>query len=130
MSTNEQHNLSRRGFFKAAATATVATAAGGALAACAPAGGSGSSDGGTAANKAQLAFEAAAAPIEPVEPPASWDEEADVIVVGSGGGGITGSVRLVDAGMKVIMLEKNEKTGGTTSYGGMFVNFGGHRLAN
>ncbi len=130
MSTNEQHNLSRRGFFKAAATATVATAAGGALAACAPAGGSGSSDGGTTANKAQLAFEAAAAPIEPVEPPATWDEEADVIVVGSGGGGITGSVRLVDAGMKVIMLEKNEKTGGTTSYGGMFVNFGGHRLAN
>lgn len=53
-----------------------------------------------------------------------------MVVVGSGGGGITGSVRLADAGKQVILLEKNEKTGGTTSYGGMFVNFGGHRLAN
>ncbi|MFR1166813.1 MAG: hypothetical protein ACLSDQ_03850 [Adlercreutzia equolifaciens] len=39
-------------------------------------------------------------------------------------------MRLADAGKQVILLEKNEKTGGTTSYGGMFVNFGGHRLAN
>lgn len=122
-----QHHLSRRGFFKAAATATVATAAGGALAACSP---TAPAADGNASDKAKAAFEAAAAPIEPVEAPASWDVEADVIVVGSGGGGMTGSVRLADAGMSVIMLEKNEKTGGTTSYGGMFVNLGGHRMAN
>ena len=122
-----QHHLSRRGFFKAAATATVATAAGGALAACSP---TAPAADGNASDKAKAAFEAASAPIEPVEAPASWDVEADVIVVGSGGGGMTGSVRLADAGMSVIMLEKNEKTGGTTSYGGMFVNLGGHRMAN
>ena len=120
--------LSRRSFFKTAAAATVATAAGAALAGCAPS--TELAPTGSGDNAEREAFEAAAAPIEPVTPPDAWDEEVDVVVVGSGGGGITGSVRLADAGKQVILLEKNEKTGGTTSYGGMFVNFGGHRLAN
>ena len=120
--------LSRRSFFKTAAAATVATAAGAALAGCAPS--TELAPTGSGSNAEREAFEAAAAPIEPVTPPDVWDEEVDVVVVGSGGGGITGSVRLADAGKQVILLEKNEKTGGTTSYGGMFVNFGGHRLAN
>lgn len=105
--------LSRRSFFKTAAAATVATAAGAALAGCAPS--TELAPTGSGDNAEREAFEAAAAPIEPVTPPDAWDEEVDVVVVGSGGGGITGSVRLADAGKQVILLEKNEKTGGTTS---------------
>ena len=46
----------------------------------------------------KAAFEAAQAPIPPVEPPASWDEETEVVVVGSGGGGCFCCIRLGQAG--------------------------------
>lgn len=79
---------------------------------------------------ARAAFEAAAAPIDPVEVPASWSYEADVVIVGSGGGGLLSAIRLQDAGLSTIVIEKQGMTGGTTRCGGFFVNFGGHRQAN
>ncbi len=79
----------------------------------------------------KAAFEAAQAPIPPVEPPATWDEETDVVVVGSGGAGIFCSLRLARAGYKVIMLERNAELGGNTKYGAnVFANWGGHKGAN
>lgn len=123
-----QRAVTRRGFITAACGAGAGAAAIGMLSGCASNGPA--SDEKNRDDTARKEFEAAADPIDPVEPPDSWDYEYDVVVVGSGGGGITGSVRLVDEGLKVALLEKNEKTGGTTAYGGMFVNAGGHRQAN
>ncbi len=46
-----------------------------------------------------------------------WNEEYDVVVVGSGGG-MVGAYAAAEAGHKVILLESTDKFGGTTSYSG------------
>lgn len=80
--------------------------------------------------EAKAAFEAETQPIAPVEAPASWDVEADVVVVGSGAGGMVGALRLAEYGYSVTLLEKDTLIGGASRYAGHFVNFGGHKLAN
>ena len=50
-------------------------------------------------------------PIDPVEPPAQWDAEADVIVVGTGGG-LPAATRALDLGASVILVEKRPDVGG------------------
>lgn len=85
---------------------------------------------GAPENDRKTAFEAAAAPIDPVGAPDAWSYEADVVIVGSGGGGLLSAIRLQDAGLSTIVVEKMGMTGGTTRCGGFFVNFGGHRQAN
>lgn len=114
--------ITRRSALQGAALTTAAAVAGIPAAAFA--------EEAAATDEAKAAFEAAAAPIAPVEPPASWDAEADVVIVGSGGGGLLSAIRLADAGFSTIVLEKMGFTGGTTRCGGFFVNFGGHRQAN
>lgn len=47
--------------------------------------------------------------------------EADVVIIGAGGAGLTAAIEAASSGKKVIILEKNEMTGGNTtkSTGGM-----------
>ncbi len=61
-----------------------------------------------------------AEPIPPVDPPGKWDQEADMVVVGSGGGGLAGALKARLEGCSVILLEKLEFTGGTSQYAGAF----------
>lgn len=41
-----------------------------------------------------------------------WDREADVLCVGSGAGGMTAAVAAADAGLHVLLVEKDAKAGG------------------
>ena len=131
--------IERRSFL-----AGVAALSGGALltaAGCTPqkSGGSGSAaasgsasasaSGGADSKKA--AFEAASQPIPPLDAPSKWDEEHEIVVVGSGAGGVFCALRLARAGYKVLILERNAEMGGNTKYGAnFFANWGGHRQAN
>lgn len=45
-----------------------------------------------------------------------WKEEFDVIVVGSGVGGLSSAIKAHDEGKSVIVLEGSDKLGGVTSY--------------
>jgi succinate dehydrogenase/fumarate reductase flavoprotein subunit len=49
---------------------------------------------------------------------AQWDGEYDVIVVGSGGGALTGAFVAASEGMRTVVLESTDKFGGTTCYSG------------
>lgn len=52
-----------------------------------------------------------------------WDEEVDVLVVGSGAGGLTAAVAAADAHARVLVIEKGAEYGGTsaTSGGGIWI---------
>ncbi|MFD4179702.1 FAD-binding protein [Rhodococcus sp. NPDC058514] len=47
-----------------------------------------------------------------------WNETCDVLVVGSGGGGVTGAYTAAREGLSVILVEATDKFGGTTAYSG------------
>ena len=117
--------LNRRNFLKGTALAGAAVAGAGVVA--------GSTDVAQAASVegdgTRESFEAAAEPIEPVDVPASWDEEFEVVVVGGGFGGVNASIRLAQAGYKVLLAERNVTTGGNSQCSEMFSNFGGHKQA-
>ncbi len=57
-----------------------------------------------------------AMPIAPVEPPASWDIEADIVVVGTGMGGLTASTVAAQAGYRTVIVEKNAEIGGASAH--------------
>ena len=44
----------------------------------------------------------------------AWTDELDLVVVGSGGGGMTAALAAVDAGLSVVVIEKGAKFGGST----------------
>ncbi|MFB3812619.1 MAG: FAD-binding protein [Terriglobales bacterium] len=48
----------------------------------------------------------------------TWNLEADVVVVGSGGAALTAAILAHDNGAKAVVLEKTNKLGGTTSVSG------------
>ncbi len=90
----EQHmntGMSRRSFLAAAGIGTAGILGAGALSACSSSGGQDKGASGT------------------------WDAETDVVVVGSGAAGVAAAVTAIEAGAEVVMLEKAEMVGGTTS---------------
>ncbi len=120
--------LDRRTFLRGAALLGGSSALMG-LAGCAPKDSETSNMAASDDASARAAFEAAAAPIAPVDVPGAWDLETDIIVVGSGAGGMNASIRLAQAGYKVAMLERNKETGGNSKHSSVFSNFGGHKQA-
>lgn len=120
-------NIDRRTFFKGALLGGTAAAAG--LAGCAPKAEMADTGGSDARDKEREAFEAAAAPIEPASVPENWDEEAEVIVVGSGAAGINAAIRLGQAGYQVLVLERNMELNGNSKHSSVFSNMGGHKAA-
>ena len=45
-----------------------------------------------------------------------WDDEVDLLVLGTGAGGLAAAVTGADAGLATLVLEKTEFLGGTTAY--------------
>lgn len=45
----------------------------------------------------------------------AWDEETDLIVVGSGAGSSCAALQMREAGQRAIVLEKEEKLGGSSA---------------
>ncbi|XP_060085197.1 3-oxosteroid 1-dehydrogenase-like [Ylistrum balloti] len=48
----------------------------------------------------------------------SWDKEVDLLVVGSGGGGMAAALRAHDLGSEVLLIEKGDLYGGSTAISG------------
>lgn len=57
-----------------------------------------------------------ATPIPPEAEPSSWDEEHDVVIVGSGYGGLSAAIILADQGRDVVLVEKDDVTGGASRH--------------
>ena len=51
----------------------------------------------------------------------TWDSTVDLVVVGSGGGGLVAALAASDAGASVLVLEKQELVGGSTAMSGGIV---------
>jgi succinate dehydrogenase/fumarate reductase flavoprotein subunit len=48
----------------------------------------------------------------------NWDQEVDVLAVGSGGSGLTAAILAHDHGPKALVIERSDKVGGTTAVSG------------
>ncbi|MGW5648660.1 FAD-binding protein [Saccharopolyspora sp. NPDC003752] len=57
-----------------------------------------------------------------------WDDECDVLVIGSGGGALTGAYTAAREGLSVIVAEATDKFGGTTAYSGGGLWFPGNAV--
>jgi 3-oxosteroid 1-dehydrogenase len=47
-----------------------------------------------------------------------WDDEYDLVIVGSGGGGMTAALTAHDAGLSALIVEKGKRFGGSTAVSG------------
>lgn len=134
MEREMDRGMDRRAFLKGA-LATAAASGAFALGGCAPAGSADASSDKEAAGASLVdhgVFKnidmAEAEPIAPVDPPATWDGEADIVVVGTGGGGLAAMNYAVDNGSTVIAIEKNAEIGGATQHAaGWFLLPGGSK---
>jgi len=51
----------------------------------------------------------------------TWDSTVDLVIVGSGGGGMVAALAAADAGASALVLEKQERIGGSTAMSGGIV---------
>ena len=51
----------------------------------------------------------------------TWDTTVDLVIVGSGGGGMVAALTAADAGASALVLEKQERIGGSTAMSGGIV---------
>jgi 3-oxosteroid 1-dehydrogenase len=58
-----------------------------------------------------------------------WDIEADVVSVGSGGGGLSAAITAHDHGASALVLERSHQVGGVTAYSMGEVWIPGNHLA-
>ena len=65
------------------------------------------------------------APIPPVPAPDTWDAEADVVIVGMGGGGLMAAGYLAEKGVSVIGVDKDAITGGCARHACSFIDIVG-----
>lgn len=72
----------------------------------------------------------ATAPIPPVDPPATWDGEYDMVIVGSGGAGLNAASRARQLGMTALVIEKLPGIGGNSRNATMFTIPGGTAAQN
>ncbi|MGV8084456.1 MAG: FAD-binding protein [Coriobacteriia bacterium] len=121
-------DLSRRGFLLGAGALAAGAAVAG-IAGCQPAASpetpAGEVDEHIAPGIRATATLENAAPIPPVDPPAKWTAEADIVVVGTGGGGLAAALLARDKGDSVIVVEKSNEPGGCTQHANIFVNLAG-----
>ena len=61
--------------------------------------------------------------------PAKWDLEADVVSIGSGGGGLSAAITAHDHGASSLVLERSDQVGGITAYSMGEVWIAGNHLA-
>jgi urocanate reductase len=85
-----EDTINRRSFLKGAAITSIGLAGAGVLGACAP-----KAAGSTTAS-------------------ATWDKEADIVIVGAGGAAVVTAIEALAKGVSVIMLEKAAAAGGNT----------------
>ncbi len=63
------------------------------------------------------------------ELPENWDLEADLVSVGSGGGGLCAAITAADNGLSALVLERSNEVGGVTAYSMGEVWIPGNHLA-
>ena len=61
--------------------------------------------------------------IPPVSVPAKWDYQDDIVIVGGGGAGLCAAAAALKNGAKVLVLEKQAKTGGHSQHAGAAATF-------
>lgn len=121
-----QHRLegvTRRGFIKTGMTVALGTAA---CSIAAPMTGYASDEALQPEKQSKLypgTQDATVDAMLPVEPPDAWDYEADVVIVGGGGSGLSALVTCAEQGFDVLVVEKNAFTGGDTQ---MAIAIGGN----
>lgn len=125
MTNSNATTFSRRSFLKGGAALGAIAAAGSMLTSCSTAQASPDADATDASGAVEYPD---AEPIAPVEPPEHWDVETDVLVVGSGSGGMIAAALLSTNNVSVMLCEKEAKTGGASRHAGGVGNpFGGSK---
>ena len=119
--TAHHTTLSRRNFLKGAAVGSAGIAAAGMLAACSSEAPASSEEPTESTPQTDSAYNPEAREVANVEyeqdvaQKATETEECDIVVLGSGAGGLGAAVRAAEQGAHVILLEKAGELGGSTS---------------